>query len=80
MGFWSSTTEEGGVEPKESWLTIEKPLQSDAAHFLDCIEAGTDSDVNAAVGAHVVDVIMASYRSAAAREVVEIPPRHNSDG
>ena len=72
MGFWSSTQESGGVDPKTDWFPVNAAIQSDAANFLDCIEHGTESDVPAAVGAHAVEVIMAAYKSAAAHEAVRI--------
>jgi predicted dehydrogenase len=74
MGFWASTQEPGGIKPKTDWIAIERPVQSDAAAFLDCLDADRESDVPASTGAHAVQVILAAYRSAAEKRWVEIPP------
>lgn len=70
MGFWKSTFEEVDATPKQAWVTppgfpLAGAARSDAAHFLDCIEAGRQSDVSAERAARVVKVLMAAYRSAA---------------
>jgi predicted dehydrogenase len=72
MGFWTSTQIAGGVQPKSAWQPIHPDLQSDASYFLDCLAAGRDSDVNAVTGAHIVEVILAAYRSAASGQPIEI--------
>jgi predicted dehydrogenase len=73
MGFWSSTQQAGGVEPKSDWQPVQSAVQSDASYFLDCIEQGRESDVSAAVGAHAVEVILAGYESAATGNTVVLP-------
>jgi len=70
MGFWKSTFEEVDAMPKQAWVMppgypLAGAAKSDAAHFLDCIEAGHQSDVSAERAARVVKVLMAAYRSAA---------------
>ena len=72
MGFWSSTQEAGGVRPKTAWWPVQEATRSDAAHFLDCIEQGRPSDVDAAMGAHTVEVVLAAYRAAAEGTTVTI--------
>lgn len=73
MGFWSSTQQAGGVEPKSDWHPVQSAVQGDASYFLDCIEQDCESDVPAAVGAHAVEVILAGYESAATGDTVELP-------
>ena len=70
MGFWSSTVQENGIAPKESWWPVASPQQSDMACFVDCIEQDRESDVSALVGARAVEAILAGYRSAAAGQPV----------
>ena len=65
MGFWKSTFEEVDATPKQAWVTPPGSARSDVAHFLDCIEAGRQSDVSAERAARVVKVLMAAYQSAA---------------
>ncbi|MFC1597796.1 Gfo/Idh/MocA family protein, partial [Planctomycetota bacterium] len=65
MGFWKSTFDEVDGMPKGAWITPPGEGGSDAAHFLDSIEAGRPGDVSAEVGARVVKVLMAAYESAA---------------
>lgn len=72
MGFWVSTQEAGGVHPKTDWHPIAAAAQSDAAFFLDCLEQDVASDVDAAVGAHAVEVILAGYVAAAEGRTVAI--------
>ncbi|GAB4148775.1 MAG: Gfo/Idh/MocA family oxidoreductase [Planctomycetaceae bacterium] len=72
MGFWSSTQQAGGIQPKTDWWPLETAVQSDAAHFLDCLEQDRESDVSVTVGAHAVETILAGYRAAASGETVSI--------
>jgi hypothetical protein len=46
---------------------------SDAAYFLDRLDAGRDSEMNVAEAALATEVLLAGYRSAATREVVSLP-------
>jgi len=64
MGFWSSTQEAGGVEPKTDWWPLAEAATADAEYFLDCLDAGRDSDVPVAMGAHAVEMILAAYEAA----------------
>lgn len=63
MGFWPSTQQEAGVQPKQSWLA--EADESDVRHFLDCVEHGRASDVPVELAAHVLAILLAAYRSAA---------------
>src|SRR5207248_10212205 len=46
MAFWSSTTEESGVKPKRGWVNVGPAAKSDATYFIDCLEAGRDSEMS----------------------------------
>jgi predicted dehydrogenase len=72
MGFWSSTQQAAGVQPKRAWQPVEPVVASDTSYFLDCLDAGRESDVSAAVGAHAVEVLLAGYDSAAQRQPVRL--------
>ncbi len=75
MGFWSSSNKESGALPKESWaiLPLEADEPNDASSFVDCIENQEESEMNAAVAAHLTEILLAGYKSAASGEVVELP-------
>jgi predicted dehydrogenase len=73
MGFWSSTQQEVHLRPKPLWVPVGGGGTSDAAYFLDCLDAGRDSEINVAEAALSTEVLLASYRSAARREVVTLP-------
>lgn len=73
MAFWSSTTEESGVKPKKGWISVGPPAKSDASYFIDCLEAGRDSDMSVVHAAHGAEVLLAAYRSANKGEVVNLP-------
>ena len=47
--------------------------RSDAAYFLDRLDARRDSELNAAEAALATEVLLAAYRSAATRQVVTLP-------
>jgi predicted dehydrogenase len=82
MGFWKSTFEEMEAAPKRAWVTppahsvgdrrspTDGMGESDAAHFLDCLEQGRESEVPARLAAAVVKVLMAAYESAATHSFV----------
>ena len=72
MGFWSSTQAVGGVLPKTAWFAVPEAVQSDASYFIDCLEYNRPSDVDAAAGAHIVDVVLSAYESAARGVAVEV--------
>jgi hypothetical protein len=73
MSFWRSTQEETKVRPKGSWIPLAPPGASDASCFLDCLDAGRDSDLPAAEAALATEVLLAGYLSAASGELVTLP-------
>jgi predicted dehydrogenase len=73
MAFWSSTQEEVGLKPKRTWVTAGPAPRSDAAYFLDCLDAGKNSEMSVVEAAHAAEVLIATYRSAASGEVVKLP-------
>ncbi len=73
MGFWSSTQDEVHTRPKRTWLPAGPAAASDAAYFLDRLDANRDSEINAAEAALASEVLLAAYRSANTREVVTLP-------
>ena len=75
MAFWSSTQEEVGLQPKRTWQSAGPTPRSDAAYFLDCLDAGKDSEMSVVEAAHAAEVLIATYQSAASGEVVKLPLR-----
>jgi predicted dehydrogenase len=73
MSFWTSTQDEVQVRPKQTWLPIVPAWQSDASYFLDCLDAGRDSEMSVTEAALATEVLLAGYRSAATGEVVTLP-------
>jgi predicted dehydrogenase len=75
MGMWRSTQIESGLPPKRLWVSVgeENDWQiQDVKSFVDCIESGSESQMNAAAAAQSVAVIHAGYQSAASGEVVAV--------
>ncbi len=72
MGFWTSTCNASGALPKRSWLTPPEPTD-DIRYFVDCIVAGRSSDVPVEIAAHVMEVLIAAYESAASQKAVTLP-------
>jgi predicted dehydrogenase len=77
MGFWRSTPSRLGLPPKRGWITPESdpPSLSDARYFLDCLEQGRSSAVDAVAGAAALEVLMAAYESAATGQAVRLSAR-----
>ncbi len=75
MGFWSSTQKAANIREKSEWraLPVEASPKSDVSSFIDRLEAGRDGDMNAAAAAHLTEVLLAGYESAATGEVVKLP-------
>jgi hypothetical protein len=73
MGFWTSTQQAVHAQPKRAWVPIAAAARSDAAYFLDCLDAGRDSEINVGEAALSAEVLLAFYRSAATGEVVTLP-------
>ena len=75
MGMWSSTQTESGIVPKRQWVSVSEASEQQAPDmraFVDCIEAGRESEMNAAFAAQSVAVIRAGYESAATGKIVEL--------
>jgi predicted dehydrogenase len=72
MGFWSSTQQEVHTMPKTTWQPL-ATTASDASYFLDCLDAGRDSEINAAEAAKTTEILLAGYKSAATGEVINLP-------
>jgi predicted dehydrogenase len=73
MAFWRSTQEELRVRPKNSWMTVVSQGASDASCFLDCLDAGRDSELPAAEAALATEVLLAGYLSASTGNEVTLP-------
>src|SRR5262249_8318852 len=73
MAFWSSTQDEVHTRAKRTWMPAGPTGASDAAYFLDRLDAGRDSEVNAAEAALTTEVLLAAYRSASTRDPVTLP-------
>ena len=56
-----------------TWVPIAARDVSDAGCFLDCLDAGRESDMSVTEAAAATEVLLAGYRSAARREVVTLP-------
>ena len=74
MGMWSSTQAEIGMQSKRHWIDVSKGNdgQREFSAFIDCIENGVESEMNAEFAAHSVEIICAGYRSAAGGAVVNL--------
>jgi predicted dehydrogenase len=73
MGFWQSTMQEVHLRRKPTWSIFGGAAQTDAAYFLDRLDANRDSEINVAEAALSTEVLVAAYRSASRREVVTLP-------
>ena len=73
MGMWGSTQVESGLPPKRLWMSIsDERGASEVQTFVDCIDKGVESEMNAEMAAQSVAVISAGYQSAASGAVVRI--------
>ena len=73
MSMWASTASEMQHMPKDRRLPLADGVQGrDIAAFVDCLESGERPQVTVRDAAHVIEVIMAGYESAAAGEPVEL--------
>jgi predicted dehydrogenase len=73
MGFWDSTQAEVHTQAKKTWVNAAPAAASDAAYFLDCLDAGRESEMAVAEAALATEVLLAAYRSAATGEPVKLP-------
>ena len=74
MGMWSSTQSEIKMPPKQQWIDVGSDDDSarEFGAFIDCIEKGVESEMNAEFAAHSVEIICAGYRSAATGSVINL--------
>ena len=74
MGMWSSTQAELRTRPKQQWIEVGSDDDSarEFGAFIDCIENGVESEMNAEFAAHSVEIICAGYRSAATGAVIDL--------
>jgi predicted dehydrogenase len=74
MGFWKSTQQAVGVEPKGNWLPldVEANERNDVSRFIDRLETGRNGEIDARAASHLTKVILAAYQSTATGEVVEV--------
>jgi len=75
MGFWRSTMEEAGMQPKRQWQPL-PPAEADLtdeSFFIDCLEAGRESDMSVRDAAALLEILLAGYLSAAEQRVVHLP-------
>ena len=72
MSMWRSTQVKS--LPKRPWVPFagERTQHYDAGAFVDCIEAGIESEMNAELAAQSIAVITAGYRSAAIGQVIAL--------
>ena len=62
------------LRPKTTWTPAGPRRTSDAAYFLDRLDANRDSEINVAEAVlQRAEGLVAAYRSAATREVVTLP-------
>ena len=74
MGMWSSTQAEIGRSVKNQWIDVDSSDdgQREFSAFIDCIDKGEESEMNAEFAAHSVEIICAGYRSAATGEEIHL--------
>ena len=74
MGMWLAPPDSPyRPAPKQAWFSA-APLDpaADVAYFLDCLESGRDSEVDAATAAAASEILLAAYQSAAERRPVSL--------
>ncbi len=74
MGMWSSTQAEIGRSVKNHWIDVDNgdDGQREFSAFIDCIDKGEESEMNAQFAAHSVEIICAGYKSAATGKVIQL--------
>ncbi len=73
MGFWSSTQAAVHLRAKTAWSPIPASVKSDAAYFLDRLDAGKDSELSVREAADTAEALLATYLSASRGEIVTLP-------
>jgi predicted dehydrogenase len=74
MGMWMALPGSPYLAaPKRNWWSAPAlSTQADTGYFLDCLQAGRDSEVNVATAALASQILLAAYRSAAERTSVPL--------
>ncbi len=74
MGMWSSTQAEIGRSVKNQWIDVDSSDdgQREFRAFIDCIDKGEESEMNAEFAAHSVEIICAGYKSAASGKLIQL--------
>lgn len=74
MGMWSSTQAEIGRSVKNQWIDVDSSDdgQREFRAFIDCIDKGEESEMNAEFAAHSVEIICAGYKSAASGKLIKL--------
>ena len=72
MAFWSSTQQEMGFTPKQTWIPVARGA-SDVSYFLDRLHAGLDSEMSARQAGEATEVLLAAYKSAAVKSTIKLP-------
>ncbi|GBD36519.1 Inositol 2-dehydrogenase/D-chiro-inositol 3-dehydrogenase [bacterium HR36] len=73
MAFWQSTMQITHARPKGTWWPLNPMAEQDAAYFLDCLDAGRESEMSVREAAHIAEVLIAAYQSAATGQPISLP-------
>ena len=72
-GMWGSTQTKSTGPPKQHWVSVSDGQgQEEISSFVDCVDNGVESEMNAEMAAQSVAVITAAFQSAASGKVVQI--------
>ena len=72
-GMWGSTQTKSTGPPKRHWVSVSDGQgREDISSFVDCVDNGVESEMNAEMAAQSVAVITAAFQSAASGKVVQI--------
>lgn len=77
MAFWHSTMQITHARPKTTWWPVDRVMERDAAYFLDCLDANRESEMSVREAAHIAEVLLAAYKSAATGQTVTLPLPRN---
>ncbi|MCS7166150.1 MAG: Gfo/Idh/MocA family oxidoreductase [Gemmatales bacterium] len=73
MAFWQSTLEITHARAKTVWWPVDSLVERDVAYFLDCLDMDRESEMSLREAAHIAEVLLAAYKSAATGEIVCLP-------
>jgi len=75
MGMWAApATSPHRPAPKPSWAALPAGLwKDDTDRFLECLQAGRQSEISVELAAAATEILLAAYRSAATGQSVELP-------